>query len=231
MDSPFTITPRQIADMSAEEQTELGNLLIRDEARRLGMPYEQVLTTDKIDVPDESVDAITEAAPAGGEHIPAGDAIWQFKKPRPDWRRLKEDLSKSPAATDFFARGAGYVYLEGGEMTAIATLRRSRKLAATLADVGCVGPVRFLNAKQVAEWAASIPSAVFLLQRETRGYFRPDRLLSFVRTWESLMRQTKSDEPQSEGSASCCSLQTRPHLQPGSLVQRAWERHASCSRC
>jgi hypothetical protein len=163
--------------MTAEQQVELINLLIRDEARRLGIPAAGAITTSAIDLADDAVDAITEGCPRPGDHIAAGDVVWQFKKPTPKWKRLEEDLKKSETARTYFRNGAGYSYIEGRRLAAPTRLLRARKLRGILSGVGCAGRVSFLTADDVAGWASLVPAAVFIIQPQTRGYFRADRLL------------------------------------------------------
>ncbi len=164
--------------MTAEQQVELFNLLIRDEGRRLGIPPARIVTTSAIDLADEAIDAITEANPSEGDHIATGDVLWQFKKPTPNWTRLTRDLQASETAQAYFARGAGYTYVEGRRLAPSKKLRRIGKLQNVLGSVGCTGPVSFLTADDVARWATRVPAAVLVVQSQIREYFRADRLLS-----------------------------------------------------
>jgi hypothetical protein len=93
MDSPFILSGSQIEAMTAEQQVELFNLLILDEGRRLEIPLSGIMTTSAIDLPDEAIDAITEGCPRGGDHISAGDTLWQFKSLLPVGDRFGQQRS------------------------------------------------------------------------------------------------------------------------------------------
>jgi hypothetical protein len=181
-ENTFAIRADEVETLHERDFVALSNSLLRHDARRLGIPQEDVLTTLRITDADGGIDALTRGTDRASTYVPGGETVWQFKVSFPDsLPELTKALVRSEPAQAAFRRRAGYTLMVGEGMTASLFDRRMASLSEALRGCGCTGPVRLLNADHVADWASRVPAARLSLRPELAEFVRADLILNDAR--------------------------------------------------
>src|SRR4029078_8009275 len=80
MFAPFEMTHGAIVRLDEKPLVSLCNRLVWNDARRAGVPPQNILISLRTKAPDGGIDADTDSGALQGEHVPTGRTAWQFKK-------------------------------------------------------------------------------------------------------------------------------------------------------
>ena len=157
---PFEIAPEDVARLG-NGFTDAVNQLLRTEATAIEMAGSSLVLNRMETIPDGGVDAEITDAPAGGEWIPEGDSVWQFKRSNLYPKECAEEFGRAGWAQQKVRAGSAYVMVLGVSLSPellerrrVAILKKGEELGLNIG--GDWLSVRDANA--LARWISLYPS-------------------------------------------------------------------------
>lgn len=195
MRSPFQIDSDDVARLSQIDLPRVLNRLIRAEADLLGVPFEGVQTSLRMNDPDGGIDARVRTGGVGGRWLPAGVSAWQFKAQRkltpaemrkevkkPGVRRtlLRAENSAADAGKDdgldaANEGGRAYCLVLGGDPTPEEIEQMRTQLSQVVAGEYPGARAILLTAGDIAQWATEHPTLAFEFGRPVNGVMPVER--------------------------------------------------------
>ncbi|MCY4369953.1 MAG: hypothetical protein OXF41_11205 [bacterium] len=112
-------------------------------------------------IPDGGVDAEITDAPAGGEWIPEGDSVWQFKRSNLYPKECAEEFGRAGWAQQKVRAGSSYVMALGVSLSPKLLAKRRVAILQKAEDLGLnIGGdwLRVYDANALARWITGYPS-------------------------------------------------------------------------
>ena len=169
MPGPFEIAPEDVVRLG-NGFTDAVNQLLQAEAAATGIAGSSLVLNRVETIPDGGVDAEITDAPAGGEWIPEGDSVWQFKRSNLSPKECAEEFGRAGWAQQKVAAGSAYVLVLGVSLSPkllerrrVAILIKAEELGLNFGD----GWLHVRDANALARWISLYPSLA--VSRDMRG--------------------------------------------------------------
>ncbi len=157
---PFEIAPEDVA-LLGTGFTDAVNRLLQAEARATEMAGSSLLLNRVETIPDGGVDAEITDAPAGGEWIPEGHSVWQFKRSNLYPKECAEEFGRAGWAQQKVRAGSSYVMALGVSLSPKLLAKRRVAILQKAEDLGLnIGGdwLRVYDANALARWISLYPS-------------------------------------------------------------------------
>lgn len=178
----FTVAENEIEVLENHELRPLLNILLREEARKYGIPPHALQLTDVDNVSDEGIDARIQhnlALPPQCR-IPHGLSVWQYKAGNATASEIARE-SQKPGIQDAIKSGGTYCFITGYSCS--HAMRKSREKALNEAFVACNQPPKgiLFTAAEIADWLSDYPT----IAADFLRFRMPDDLITFEQ-WDTL---------------------------------------------
>ncbi len=157
---PFEIAPEDVA-LLGTGFTDAVNRLLQAEAHATEMAGSSLLLNRVETIPDGGVDAEITDAPAGGEWIPEGHSVWQFKRSNLYPKECAEEFGRAGWAQQKVRAGSSYVMALGVSLSPKLLAKRRVAILQKAEDLGLnIGGdwLRVYDANALARWISLYPS-------------------------------------------------------------------------
>lgn len=157
---PFEIAPEDVARLG-NGFTDAVNQLLRTEAAATGMAGSSLVLNRVETIPDGGVDAEITDAPAGGEWIPEGDSVWQFKRSNLYPKECAEEFGRAGWAQQKVRAGSAYMMVLGVSLSPKLLERRRVAILKKAEELGLnIGGdwLHVRDANALARWISLYPS-------------------------------------------------------------------------
>ncbi|MCY4372115.1 MAG: hypothetical protein OXF41_22415 [bacterium] len=162
MPGPFEIGARAVSRLDAGFAVAV-NRLLEAEAARAGMVASSLVLNSVDELADGGVDAAIHDAPAGGDWIPKGDSVWQFKRSDLQPAECADEFGGASWAYGCVQSGGTYVLVIGVARTDQMKQRRRDAILGKAEDLDLgldSSQVRVYDANDLARWICLFPSLV-----------------------------------------------------------------------
>ncbi len=160
MVGPFEIAPENVA-LLGTGFTDAINRLLQAEAAATGMAGSSLVLNRVETIPDGGVDAEITDAPAGGEWIPEGDSVWQFKRSNLYPRKCAEEFGRAGWAQLRVQAGSAYVMVLGVSLSPSLLERRRVAILKEAEELGLnIGRDRAARSRRERSGPVDVPLPV-----------------------------------------------------------------------
>ena len=178
----FAVSEDEIAALDNHRLRPLLNKLLREEARKYGIPPHALQLTDVDNIGDEGIDARIQhnlTLPAQCR-IPDGLSVWQYKAGNATKGDIRKE-SQKPGIQDAIRTGGVYCFITGYQYS--HTMRKSRETALAEAFAAHNKPSKgvLFTAAEIADWVSDYP----VIAADLLDFRMHDDLITFEQ-WDTL---------------------------------------------